>query len=204
MNKIIITAAAVALMATAVQADNFDKTGVNINLSRDNTTFSVGTGANSDFSHEANVFGVAHDFGTATVGLEFIDNDAVEDYRLTVGKTFTTTQNELEPSRVSFYATPELHYTTGDSTTKDELRFSPVVGAAFDMGIVTPYAEVGYDWKSSKGDFMDFDEADAFAQVGLSYGVTSTTTVNVAVLQQMDTDFNRTDREAVVSFNVNF
>ena len=45
MNKIIITAAAVALMATAVQADNFDKTGVNINLSRDNTTFSVGTGA---------------------------------------------------------------------------------------------------------------------------------------------------------------
>jgi len=51
---------------------------------------------------------------------------------------------------------------------------------------------------------MDFDEADAFAQVGLSYGVTPTTTVNVAVLQQMDTDFNRTDREAVVSFNVNF
>ena len=208
MIKIIITTAFAIELATTAHADNFGDTSVNLNLTSDKTTISAGTGANYDFDSSANVYGVKHDFGMVYGQVELIDNDVNDDYRLTIGKLYTTA--ELDPvtggpaSRVTFYAAPEIHYTMGDSFTKDELRISPSIGAAFDADLVTPYVELGYDFSSLEGDLFNLDRADAYAEVGVAVPVSDKASVQVALMQDLDKSFNSVDREIALTFNVNF
>jgi hypothetical protein len=207
MRKIIMTTAFAIALATTAHADNFDDISMNINLTSDNTTISAGTGANYDFADSANVYGIKHDFGMVYGQVEFIDDSANDDYRLTVGRLFTSGATDPvtgETPRLTFYAAPELHYTVGDSFTKDELRISPAIGAAFDAGLVTPYAELGYDWSSLEGDLFNLDRADAYAEVGVSVPVSDNAAIQVALMQDLDSSLNSVDRELALTFNVNF
>jgi opacity protein-like surface antigen len=208
MKKLLLTTAFALAFASNAFAENFSDHSLNINMTSGDTTLSAGTGANYDFADSANVYGIKHDFGMAYGQIELIDGDnSVDDYRFTVGKLFTTASvDEVtgEPDRVTFYAAPELHYTVGDSFAKDELRISPSVGVAFDTGLVTPYAELGYDWKSSEGDLFDFSRADAYAELGVAMPVSDKASVQVAIMQDLDSDLESVDREVALTFNVSF
>ena len=207
MIKIIMTTAFAIALATTAHADNFDDISMNINLTSDNTTVSAGTGANYDFADTANVYGIKHNFGMVYGQVEFIDDSANDDYRFTVGKLFTTGAIDPvtgEAPRLTLYAAPEVHYTVGDSFTKDELRINPFVGASMTAGKVTPYAELGYDWSSLEGDLFNLDRADAYAEVGVSMPVSDKAAIQVALMQDLDSSFNSVDRELALTFHVNF
>tara|TARA_A200000159_G_scaffold14824_1_gene12263 strand:- start:16237 stop:16860 length:624 start_codon:yes stop_codon:yes gene_type:complete len=207
MKKLILSFAFAVAIASTAYADNFDDTSMNINITSDKTTLSAGTGASYDFADTANVYGIKHDFGTVYGQVEFIDDDVNDDYRFTVGKLYTTAVADPvtgEAPRVTFYAAPEVHYTVGDSFTKDELRISPSIGAAFDAGLVVPYAELGYDISSVEGDLFDFSRADAYAELGVAVPVSDKASVQVALMQDLDSDLNSVDREIALTFNVNF
>jgi hypothetical protein len=69
---------------------------------------------------------------------------------------------------------------------------------------LTPFVELGYDWKSLEGDFTDFERADAYASVGTSIALSEKSSLKIAVNREMDKEWDATDTEASVGFTVNF
>lgn len=194
-------AAAFLALSTAAKADDFDKTGVSISVITDTYGASVSTGANKDFVDDATVVGLSYRFADIfAVRGEVIDDASNTDYRASAGAALST-----EVGVATLYAVPELHYTRGDTYSKDELRFSPEVGVSFDTGtMIAPYAEVGYDWVSYDGDFGNLDKDRSFAQAGVLIAISESTDLDIAVLRKMDEDFNGLDNEFTVGAVINF
>jgi len=186
-------------LTTSAFAEDFDKTGISLSAEGEKFGVSLSTGATRDFSQEANVLGAYTTALPVNLGIQYIENGAIKDYRLNVFK-----RGDVALSNLNFYGVAEAHYDFGDSYDKNELKLSPYVGVELtDAGFV-PFVEAGYDFKSVEGDYLDFSRADSYGKVGVRIPVTTNTTIDVALLQKMDTDFNKTDREALVGFNVKF
>ena len=190
MKKTLLTLAAALAVSTTAMAGDFDDTKTTVEVK--GQTF--GVALSSEDTQRTLAVSVYSDI--ANFRVEQFDAGSTADYRYTIGKTFTK-----EVGSVGLYLVPELHYTHGDSYAKDELRVSPYVGAALNTGsAVTPFVEAGYDWKSSKGSFDDLSKADSYAKVGVAYAINSTVSLVGTINTKMDTEFNKTSRNAEVKF----
>ena len=191
MKKTLLTLAAALAVSTSAMAGDFSDTKATVEAKGQN----FGVALSSEDTQRTLAVSIYSD--VANFRVEQFDKGANnEDYRLTVGKTFTT-----QMGAVGLYAVPELHYTIGDNYTKDELRLSPFVGATFGTGSAfTPFVEAGYDWKSSEGSFDSISKADSYAKIGVTYSISPVVSIVGAVNTKMDTDFNKTSRNAEVKF----
>lgn len=198
MKKILSTVVAV-MFSTAALAGDFGTASVGMEAKTEQFGVSVATGSHKDFADDSRVVGFTLNTLPVTVGVEMIDKDSNTDYRLSASKKVV-----MPLGAVTTYGVAEAHYTWGDTYANDEIRLSPYVGVTAGQGLVTPFAEVGYDWKSSKGDFANFAKADSYATVGARVAVNSHAAVVVAVRNEMDSSFNKTDRQAEVKLSVNF
>ena len=198
MKKVLLTIAAI-MISTAATAGDFGNASVAMQAQSQQFGVAVETGSHKDFADGSRVIGLTVNALPVAVGVEMIEKDSNTDYRLNVGKRVDTLVGG-----VAVYGVAEGHYTWGDTYAKDELRLSPYAGATFGYGIVKPFVEVGYDWKSSKGDFANFAKADSYAKIGAAVAVSNSANVIVAVRNEMDSSFNKTDRQAEVKLSVNF
>ena len=198
MKKVLLTIAAI-MISTAATAGDFGNASVAMEAQSQQVGVAIATGSHKDFADGSRVVGVTVYTLPVAVGVEMIEKDSNTDYRLNVGKRVV-----MPVGAATVYGVAEGHYTWGDTYAKDELRLSPYAGATFGYGIVKPFVEVGYDWKSSKGDFTNFAKADSYAKIGAAVAVSNSANVIVAVRNEMDSSFNKTDRQAEVKLSVNF
>lgn len=197
MNKLLLSIVAATFMAVPAFADDFDKTGVSVTASTGDLSFGYATGTHADFADGADVFSLGVNGPVANLGLQVISNGSIDDYRLNLSK-----RADLTLLNLNVYGVAETHYDFGDSFAKDRLVLSPYVGIEAPVLGVTPYVEVGYDISSLEGDFLDFDAQDSYAAVGARMAISEKVELNAQILQKMDDDFDSTDREFVVGFNI--
>lgn len=200
MRNMLLAMAFILGLGSPAFAEDFDKTGVSVSAESEKYGVSLGTGASRDFSEDARVLGVYTTSAPINFGVQYVENGDVDDFRLNINK-----RGELALGAFTAYGVAEAHYDFGDSYDSNELLLSPYAGIELrGISAVVPFVEVGYDWKSVEGDFLDFSGEDSYAKVGGRISVTPNTVVTVNVLQTMDTDFNKADREAQVAFAVKF
>ena len=202
MKKLSAILAAMAISTSAFAADgDFNKTGVVLEAEGQTFGIGLGTGATTDFSDSAQVLDLHLNNLPVTVGVKIVD-DAVgntRDTRVYVSKTFDMAVGQFGTA----YVTPELSTTDGDSYTKRELRFAPTVGYAHQLGMLTPFVEAQYNWKSEEGDYTNFSKSDSSTAVGVKMPVGSAV-VSAAIVDERDADFKKLDREAVVKVSFKF
>lgn len=187
-------------LTTSAFADDFDKTGIAVTVEGEKYGLSLSTGATRDFSDDARALGVHTTSLPVNFGAQYIENGDVQDYRINVFK-----RGETALGAFTAYGVAEAHYDFGDSYNSNELLLSPYVGIELrDIASVVPFVEAGYDWKSVEGDYTNFSKEDSYAKVGGRVSLTDNTTLTVSVLQTMDKDFNKADREAQVALSVKF
>ena len=186
--------AAAAMISTAATAGDFDNTAVKLTAQTDAYSISVKapeTGATE--------FAVSVTTAPVDVTATWSRNGAVDNYALKAGKEVEVTG--------PVYAGASAEFTFGDSYTADTrtLVATPYVGVAHTIGALTPYAEVGYAWKSTSNDVLDFARNDSYLEVGASYAVTPAMAVKLSVSETRDINFkNAGDKNATVGITVKF
>ena len=201
MKKLFLVMLSCAFLSMPAVAGNYDNTGVSINAEGEKYGLSIGTGATADFSDDAQVIEVHTNGNPINIGVAYIDDGTNTDWRYTAGAD----KDLATVGSFNVYGGGDIHYTTGDTLSKDEMRLSPFVGAETSMVTnLTPFVEVGYDWKSLEGDFTDFDRADSYASVGTSIALSETSSLKIAVNREMDKEWDATDTEASLGFTVKF
>lgn len=200
MKKLLSILALSTVLTGQAIAGDYDNTGVSVSAQGEKFGVSLGTGESNDFASDAQVLGLNTNGLPIDARAEIVDNGTNRDYRLTAGKTFEAPLG----SAAVFYVVPELHYTWGDSYTKRELRLSPYVGLDVVAGPVTPFVEMGYDWKSQAGDYANFAKADSYAKLGLRVPVAAKADLTVAVVRKMDEKFNKTQNQVMTGLAVRF
>lgn len=200
MKNMLLAMALFLGLTTSAFAEDFDRTGISVSAESEKYGVSLGTGASRDFSKDARVLGFYTTSEPINFGIQYIENGDIQDGRLSVNS-----RGELPLGAFTAYGVAEAHFDFGDSYDKNELLLSPYAGVELrGISAVTPFIEAGYDWKSVEGDFLDFSDEDSYAKVGGRISVTPNTVLTVSVLQKMTTNFDKTDREAQVAFNVKF
>ena len=194
MKSTMMMIAAAAMFSTAAVAGDFDNTAVK--LTAQSEAFSVSVKAPETGATE---FAVGTTVGPVDVTGTWSRDGSTDDYAIKVGK-------EVEVVG-PVYAGASAEFTFGDSYTTDTrtLVASPYVGVAHTIGQFTPYAEVGYSWKSTSNDVLGFARNDSYLEVGASYAVTPAMAVKLSVSETRDIDFkNAGDRNATVGVTVAF
>jgi opacity protein-like surface antigen len=198
MKNTIITAALVAMISSVSFADDYDNTSVTI--AAEGPAYGVELSTN-DTTRMVSVYNTN---GALDLGVQLLDNGTNRDYNVSVSKTIDMPIGSAESTVATVYVSGEAEYNWGDSFTKSELHLTPKVGAKTAIGNFTPFGELGYGMKSLEGDYTDIDRDTPFAEVGSSFKLTDNTSLRASVLQSMDTDWNKTDRELGLKLTVQF
>ena len=194
MKSTMMMVAAAAMISTAAVAADFDNTAVK--LTAQSEAFSVSVKAPETGATE---FAVGTTVGPVDVTGTWSRNGSTDDYAIKVGK-------EVEVVG-PVYAGASVEFTFGDSYTTDTrtLVATPYVGVAHTIGQLTPYAEVGYSWKSTSNDVLGVARNDSYLEVGASYAVTPAMAVKLSVSETRDINFkNAGDKNATVGITVAF
>lgn len=195
MKKTFAMAIAAILMSSVVMADDYDNTAYSISADSSTWGLSLTTGNTVNYGDDAQTLDVHTNGDGVNFGVTFIETGTDMDYKATVS---STVQGELA------YLRAGLNYNWGDNFATEELRFSPVVGIEKAVGSYKPFVEVGYDYTSLEGDYLDFDAADSHATAGVSYNLNDSAAITATVTREMDKDFDKTDQELGLGFSVKF
>lgn len=198
MKYIITTAALVAMLSSVSFADDYDNTSVT--MAAEGPAYGIELSTN-DTTRKVSVYNTN---GALDLGVQLLDNGTNTDYNVSVGKTIEMPLGSAESTFATVYASADAEYNWGDSYTKSEMHFTPKVGAKKIIGSLTPFGEVGYGLKSIEGDYADIDRDTPFAEVGTSVKLTNNTSLKASVLQSMNTDWKKTDRELGLKLTVQF
>lgn len=196
MKNILLSIVALTFMTGSVFAEDYNNTGVSVNVAKDDISFGYANGTHADFADDAEVFSLSYGGLPVDFGVQVINDNSVNDYRLNLSKRVDYTLINL-----NVYGVAEAHYDFGDSYADNRLVLSPYVGVEMPVGGITPYAELGYDIASTDADWVDFNRVDSYGALGVKVSVNERTEVNLQLLQKMDTDFDSTDREFMIGFN---
>lgn len=195
MKKTISFVAAMAMMSSVALAADYDNTAVKMTAVTDNYSVSIKapeTGA-TEFSASTGV-------GPVDVTATWKRDGSTDDYALKVGK-------EIDVDTTPLYAGADAEFSFGDSYTTDTrtLIATPYVGVSTTVDKLTPFAEVGYSFKSTQNDILDFARNDSYVKVGASYAIDEKTSLGVSVSETRDVDFkNPGDRQAEVGLTFKF
>lgn len=195
MKKTLLAVAAMAMFSTAAIAENYDNTAVKLTAKTENYSFAVKspkTGA-TDFEASTTV-------GPVDVTGTWSRDGATDDYAIKVGK-------EVAVESTPLYVGADAEFSFGDSYTKDtrKLVATPYIGVATSFSKLTPFAELGYSFKSTTNDIVDFSKNDSYVKVGASYAVDKNVDIAVSVKEVRDIDFkNPGDKQAEVGLSFKF
>ena len=195
MKKTLLAVAAMAMFSTAAIAEDYDNTAVKLTAKTENYSFSVKspkTGA-TDFEASTTV-------GPVDVTGTWSRDGATDDYAIKVGK-------EVAVETTPLYVGADAEFSFGDSFTSKTrtLVATPYVGVSATFDKLTPFAEIGYSFKSTSNDIVDFSKNDSYVKVGASYALDTNVAVAVSVKEVRDTDFaNAGDRQAEVGISFSF
>lgn len=196
--KYIMSAALVAFMFSTANAEDYNNTSVT--MAAEGDTYGVELSTN-DTTRKVSVYNTN---GALDLGVQLLDNGTNTDFNVSVGKTIDRSIGMPESPLATVYASAEAEYNWGDSFTKSEMHFTPKLGAKKALGDLTPFAEVGYGFKSIEGDYLDIDRDTPFAEIGTSVKLTDYTSLKASVTQSMNTDWEKTDRELGLKLTVQF
>ena len=194
MRKIII-AMATLFAVNVANAEDYDNTAVKLTAKTDNYAVSIKapeTGA----TELAATTGVGPVDLTAT----WKRDGSTDDYALKVGK-------KIDIDVTPMYAGADAEFTFGDSYTKDTrtLVATPYIGFAKTFDKLTPFGEIGYSFKSTSNDVVDFSKNDSYIKVGASYALDANVDLGVSVKETRDTNFkNAGDKQAEVGLTFKF
>lgn len=195
MRHTLIAIAAGAMLSTAAMAENYDNTAVKLTAETENYAVSVTnpkTGA-TDFALTAPV-------GPVNVTGTWSRDGSVDDFAVKVGK-----ETSIEGSPL--YVGADAEFSFGDSYNNDtrSLIATPYVGLSTTIEKLTPFAEVGYSFKSTTKDIVDFSRNASYVKVGASMAIDTNVDLAVSVKENRDTDFkNPGDRQAEVGLTFKF
>ena len=154
MKNTIIAAAFVVALASAAQAADYDNTSVSMAAESSSIGYELST---NDTSRSINVYTIGR---VLDLGAGVADNGTNRDYSVSVGRTIN-----VPVGRISGYVDGEVEYNWGDTFTSNELHWTPTIGANLDMGLIKPYAELGYRLKSTDGDLFDINKGKQSAVI---------------------------------------
>lgn len=195
MTKTLATIAVAAMISTSALAEDYDNTAVKMTAVTDNYSVSIKspkTGA-TEFSASTGV-------GLVDVTATWKRNGDVDDYAIKVGK-------EINVDTTPLYAGADAEFSFGDSYATDDrtLIATPYVGVSTTVDKLTPFAELGYSFKSTQNDLVDIARNDSYVKVGASYAIDDRTSLGVSVSETRDVDFkNPGDRQAEVGLTFKF
>jgi hypothetical protein len=182
-NLMIASAFTLSLSAAAAFAADFDATGVNVVLERDNVTFGVDTVAGEA---TALTFGVAvlpHAIGSADADLTLGFEYGIQSEDLSLSAAYGLTKNY---GKQSAYADVEAAYTI-DSADWD---VTPTVGTAYRFNDkLAAFGEVSYTWEASN----DWAAAGGAFEVGARYALTDDLALTPSLVRTFDTGANATN-----------
>lgn len=192
--KTLMIASAIAMsLSTAAFAGDFDNTGVDFVLERDNLTFGVDTVAGEA---TALTFGVAvlpHAVGSAdadvTLGFEY----GIVSEDLTFSAAYGLTKNY---GQLSAYADVEAAYTVASGSTDGAWDVTPTVGTAYRVNDkLTAFGEVAYTWEASN----DWAAAGGAVEVGARYALTDDLALTPSLVRTFDTGADETNLNVEVA-----
>lgn len=186
--KTVMFASAIAIsLSTAAFAADFDNTGVDFLLERDNLTFGVETVRGEA---TALTFGVAvlpHAVGSAdadvTLGFEY----GIVSEDLTFSAAYGLTKNY---GQLSAYADVEAAYTVASGATNGVWNVTPTVGTTYRVNDkLTAFGEVAYTWEASN----DWARAGGAVEVGARYALTDDLALAPSLVRTFDTGADATN-----------
>lgn len=195
MKKTMMSIALAAMISTSAMAEDYDNTAVSLTAETDNYSLSIKspkTGA-TEFSASTGV-------GYVDVTGTWLRDGSTDDYALKIGK-------EVNYETTPFYAGADAEFTFGDSYNSDNrtLIATPYVGVSTSIDKITPFAEVGYSFKSLSNDLLDVNRNDSYVKLGADYALDAKTSLGVSVKEVRDVDFgNPGDRQAEVGLTIKF
>jgi len=194
MKKTIITAAFVVALAGAVQAADYDNTGVTMTSESSSIGYSLST---NDTSRSIDVYTIGR---ALDLGAGIDDNGTNRDYSVSIGRTL----NVLPLGRITGYVDGKAEYNWGDSFAKSEIHLTPTVGGKIDLGRIKPYAELGYLLKSTEGDFTSINKVNPTITIGTSLALTESTSLSAKLTNSLNSDWKSTDKELGFGLTVKF
>lgn len=195
MKKTLVTVAAMAMFSTAALAEDFDNTVGKLTV--ESEAFSLSVSAPKTGAEELEIATPVQ--GVTVSGKVARDGDTMN-YQLKAGKT-------VDVAATPLYVGGSGAFNFGDSYTSDTrtVVLEGTVGAKTTINNLTPFAEVGYSFKSTTNDIVDFSRDASFVKVGASYAVSPTVALNASVKEVRDINFkNPGDAQAEVGLTIRF
>lgn len=195
MKKLGLAVALATMFSTAALAGDYDNTSVKVTAQSEAYSLSVNSPKTG-----ATEFAVGTQFEGVGLTGKWMREGSTDNYAVEAGKSWAI------PS-LPVYAGAKGEFTFGDSYTSDTrtLVVTPFIGASATFDKVTPFAEVGYTFKSTQKDLLDMSRNDSYIKVGASLALTATTDLAVSIEERRDADFaNAGDRQAEVGLNIKF
>jgi len=193
MKKTTIIAAFVFAFASAVQAANFDNTSVSMAAEGTNLGYELST---NDTSRSIDVYSIGR---FIDLGAGLTDNGTNRDYRLAAGKTIN-----LPIGPITGYVDGEVEYNWGDTFASSEIHWTPSAGANVDLGLIKPYAEIGYQLKSTEGDYFSISKDAPHINIGTSLALTESMSLSAKLTKSLNNDWESTDTELGFGITVQF
>jgi opacity protein-like surface antigen len=193
MKNTIIAAAFVVARASAAQAADYDNTSVSMAAESATIGYSLST---NDTSRSINVYSIGR---VLDLGAGVADNGTNRDYSVSVGRTIT-----IPVGRISGYVDGEIEYNWGDTYTSNELHWTPTLGANIDLGLIKPYAEVGYQLKSTEGDLLNINKDAPTMVFGTSLALTESASLSAKLTRSLNQDWKKTDSEVGLGLTIKF
>lgn len=192
--KKMLTAALVLAASSTAMAENYNNTSTKLTAKGTDYFFSVTAPKTGADSIE---LGTNTGFGTSSFTVS--TDEGTQDYMIKL-----TPEVAKDLTFANAYLGSNFEYDWGDSYTDNELTVRPYIGLSRDIGKFSPYAEVGYAYKSNETDFVDFEAEDSYVEVGASYALTDSIAVEAAIVESRDDNFEATDKEVELGLVVKF
>ena len=195
MKKTIITVALATMLGTSALAGDFDNTAIKMTAKTDTYSVSI-----KDKETGATEFHLRGDLGPVDTTVKWLRNGSVDDYKLKAEK-----KNSL--STGPLYVGAHAEYAFGDSYNSNTrtIDLEPYIGLERTYGKVTPFAEVGYTWRSTTDDVLDFDRNSSYLEFGAKYALSEKVDMKLKVKESRDVDFaNPGDMNAELGFTFKF
>lgn len=181
MKTLMIVSALTLSLATAVSAADFEQTGVDVVLERNNMTFGLETIDGEAASLNMAVTILPHELVGAnadlTLGAEYDINS--EDF--TVSASYELSKRY---GQTNVYADMGAAYTITSGANDGNLDVTPTVGAAYTVNDnLIAFTEVGYTWGAS----YDWVAEGGTFRVGARYGLNDTLALTPSIVSTFDT-----------------
>ena len=92
----------------------------------------------------------------------------------------------------------------GDTYTSNEIHWTPTLGASIDLGLIKPYAEMGYQLKSTEGDLLNINKDAPTMVFGTSLALTESASLSAKLTRSLNQDWKKTDSEVGLGLTIKF